>query len=168
MRAAGAIRGWLRSLARARRPAAASAAAAALVAAGLLALGGTLASGEARSAADAPRATARVPLPVIEPGSGDRCVEDTPTMRRNHMEMLQHHRDRTVREGIRTTQHSLANCVTCHASRKTGRVTGDGAFCSTCHSYAGVRLDSFECHADRPQAAMAEAKPAATGTGARP
>jgi hypothetical protein len=59
----------------------------------------------------------------------------------------------TVREGIRTTQHSLANCVTCHASRKTGRVTGADGFCASCHGYAGVTLDCFECHADRPAAA---------------
>jgi len=110
----------------------------------------------AQAAADSPRAPTRVPLPAIEAGTGDRCVEDTPFMRRNHMDLLKHHRDRTVRDGIRTTQHSLANCVTCHASKKTGRVTGAEGFCSSCHSYAGVKLDCFECHADRPRAAVAE------------
>jgi hypothetical protein len=113
----------------------------------------------ARAATDAPRASTRVPLPVIEAGTGDRCVEATPFMRRNHMELLKHHRDLTVRDGIRTTQHSLANCVTCHAGKKTGRVTGAGGFCSSCHSYAGVALDCFECHADKPKAAVAEVRP---------
>jgi hypothetical protein len=131
--------------------------AAAFAAAAALAV--VLAPSPTQAAPDAPRASTRVPLPVIEAAAGDRCVEDTPTMRRNHMELLQHHRDRTVRDGIRTTQHSLANCVTCHASRKTGRVTGAEGFCSSCHSYAGVKLDCFECHADRPKAALAEAKP---------
>ena len=77
-------------------------------------------------------------------------------MRRNHMELLKHHRDRTVREGVRTTQHSLANCVTCHASRETGRVTGGrDAFCEGCHRYAAVHLDCWDCHADAPKAKVA-------------
>jgi len=80
-------------------------------------------------------------------------------MRRNHMELLKHQRDRTVHDGIRTVRHSLANCVACHASRKTGRVTGSDGFCAGCHSYAGVALDCFECHADKPAPAMAAAKP---------
>ncbi len=94
----------------------------------------------------------RVPGPVraIPAEAGTACVEDTPTMRRSHMEFLKHHRDRTVREGVRTTQHSLANCVDCHASRETGRVTGSReAFCEGCHAFAAVKLDCFECHSDR-------------------
>jgi len=77
-------------------------------------------------------------------------------MRRNHMELIRHQRDLTVREGIRTTKHSLANCVDCHADPKTGRVTGSkDAFCEGCHTYAAVKLDCFECHADRAKAATA-------------
>jgi hypothetical protein len=104
------------------------------------------------ASADAPAASAKA----------DRCVEDTPFMRRNHMELLKHHRDRTVHEGIRTTRHSLANCVACHADKETGSVVGrnssgrDG-FCAGCHSYVGVTLDCFECHATKP-------KPAVTAT----
>jgi len=122
----------------------------ALVAMALLAAASSLAAPEAV------RAPTRVPLPTIDAGTGERCVEDTAFMRRNHMELLLHQRDRTVHDGIRTTKHSLANCVTCHASRKTGRVTGTDGFCASCHSYAGVALDCFECHADKP--AVAEAK----------
>ena len=116
------------------------------------------------AAPEAARTPSRVPLPAIEAGAGERCVEDTAFMRRNHMELLRHQRDRTVHEGIRTTKHSLANCVACHASRKTGRVTGADGFCATCHSYAGVALDCFECHADKPAATAA----AATSVRARP
>jgi len=116
-----------------------------------------LASGWSLAAPEAVRAPSRVPLPAIEAGAGEHCVEDTAFMRRNHMELLRHQRDLTVHEGIRTTKHSLANCVTCHASRKTGRVTGAGGFCATCHSYAGVALDCFECHADKPAATPAVA-----------
>jgi hypothetical protein len=98
----------------------------------------------------------RVPRPAVAIAAPGKCVEDTPFMLRNHMELLQHHRDRTVREGVRTTQHSLANCVACHASPRTGRVTGSkDAFCEGCHRYAAVKLDCFECHADRPAAGLA-------------
>ena len=68
--------------------------------------------------------------------------------------LIRHQRDLTVHEGIRTTQHSLANCVNCHADPRTGRVTGSkDAFCEGCHSYAAVKLDCFECHADRAKTA---------------
>jgi hypothetical protein len=100
----------------------------------------------------------RVPQPTIAVAAPGKCVEDTPFMRRNHMELLKHHRDLTVHEGIRTTQHSLANCVTCHASKETGRVTGSkDAFCQGCHSYAAVKLDCFECHTDRAATGVAAA-----------
>jgi hypothetical protein len=121
----------------------------ALFAVALAAAAGSLAAPE-----DAPT---RVPLPVYDAAPGERCVEETAYMRRNHMELLKHQRDLTVHAGIRTTKHSLANCVGCHASKKTGRVTGPGGFCASCHAYAGVTLDCFECHADRPGAAVAKA-----------
>jgi len=105
----------------------------------------------------------RVPRPAPEVAAPGKCVEDTPFMRRNHMALLTHHRDRTAREGVRTTQHSLANCVSCHASPKTGRVTGSAdAFCEACHSYTAVKLDCFQCHTDRAPAkgpASAERRP---------
>ena len=98
----------------------------------------------------------RVPRPTVAIAAPGKCVEDTPVMLRNHMELLKHHRDRTVHEGVRTTQHSLANCVACHASPQTGRVTGSkDAFCEGCHRYAAVKLDCFECHSDRPATGLA-------------
>jgi len=101
-------------------------------------------------------AASRVPMPAVAISAPGQCVEDTQFMRRNHMELLKHHRDRTVHEGIRTTQHSLANCVACHAGRETGRVTGSSdAFCEGCHRYAAVKLDCFECHTDRRAAGLA-------------
>jgi hypothetical protein len=86
-------------------------------------------------------------------------VEATEVMRRDHMKLLLHQRDRTMREGIRTRQHSLAGCVECHASKKTGSVLGEGGFCQGCHSYAGVKLDCFECHAAKPGRLSAQARP---------
>ena len=41
--------------------------------------------------------------PVITKAvKGEQCVEDTEYMRRNHMEILDHHRDKTVIGGVRT------------------------------------------------------------------
>jgi hypothetical protein len=101
----------------------------------------------------------QAPKPDDASAADDSCVGEPEFMRRYHMKLLKHQRDRTVHEGIRTTKYSLANCVTCHAnSSKTGRVTGsEYAFCENCHNYAGVKLDCFECHSDRPKPASAAA-----------
>lgn len=103
-------------------------------------------------------AAERTPKPYIIIDKPGRCVADTESMRRNHPEMLKHQRDRTMREGIRTRQYSLNGCVECHASSKTGSVLGEQGFCQSCHTYAGVTLDCFECHASKPKLA-AGAKP---------
>jgi predicted CXXCH cytochrome family protein len=80
-----------------------------------------------------------------------RCVEDTQFMRRNHMDLLKHQRNKTLREGVRTTKHSLKQCVECHASEKTGSVAADAKdFCVSCHRYAAVHLDCWDCHATKP------------------
>jgi len=116
----------------------------------------TLACTAALAQAPAGTPASRVPLPAVAAAAPGKCVEETSFMRRNHMELIRHQRDLTVREGIRTTRHSLANCVDCHADPKTGRVTGSkDAFCEGCHTYAAVKLDCFECHADRAKAATA-------------
>lgn len=85
---------------------------------------------------------------------GDKCVQDTEFMRRNHMVMLKHQRDDTMRKGLRTTQFSLKGCVDCHASPKNNSVIGtNDNFCQGCHSYVAVKLDCFECHSSKPKAA---------------
>ena len=103
-------------------------------------------------------ASGRVPKPVIDIDKPGKCVEDTATMRREHPDMLRHQRDQTMREGIRTRQHSLKGCVECHASAKTGSVLGQKGFCQSCHDYASVKPDCFGCHASKPKLA-AGAKP---------
>jgi len=84
----------------------------------------------------------------------ERCVEPTEFMRRNHMELIQHQRDKTVHLGIRGTPHSLAGCVDCHVSYDAQRepvpVVADGQFCRTCHAHAAVKLNCFQCHATVP------------------
>jgi len=86
---------------------------------------------------------------------GEACVAPVAEMRRDHMKMLFHQRDRTMREGIRATRFSLKGCVDCHASTKTGSVLGEEGFCSSCHAYASVKIDCFECHTPLRQAGVA-------------
>ncbi len=100
------------------------------------------------------RTAGGVPIPSIPQGQGDSCVEDTDFMRRNHMQLLMHQRDETVVRGLRGKQHSLKECVSCHAVQGTDEraVTASSPkhFCRACHDYAAVRIDCFECHASRP------------------
>ena len=80
------------------------------------------------------------------------CVEPVDDMRRNHMEYILHQRDKTVYDGIRTKQHSLKECINCHVSDAPDapRYSSEEHFCQSCHTYAAVRIDCFQCHADRP------------------
>ncbi len=67
-------------------------------------------------------AAVRVQQPVIEKARGDQCVEEPAVIRRTHMALLKHQRDETVHLGIR----------------------------GSCHSYAAVKIDCFECHSSKP------------------
>ena len=72
------------------------------------------------------------------------------------MTMMKHQRDDTVHEGVRGGKFSIGECVGCHA------VKGDDGqpvsyespkhFCRSCHDYAAVSIDCFECHSSRPGA----------------
>ena len=113
----------------------------------------------------------RLPLPAITRGKGESCVAETDFMRRNHMNLLTHQRDETLRRGIRTTRFSLKSCVACHAvPGPDGTPVGADDprfFCTSCHEYTAVRIDCFECHASRPEAAGQARRTGATGaTGA--
>jgi predicted CXXCH cytochrome family protein len=93
---------------------------------------------------------------VQKAAKGDRCVEDTATMRRNHMRFLEHQRDETVHGGIRGAKHSLRGCIDCHASPATGSVNQAGTdFCVQCHRFAAVKIDCFDCHTGKAQAVVA-------------
>ena len=91
--------------------------------------------------------------PVIKIEKPGQCVEPTAVMRRDHMKLILHQRDQTVLRGIRTSKHSLKNCIDCHASPKTNSVLGKEGFCESCHTYAAVQMDCFECHSPAPRAA---------------
>ena len=95
------------------------------------------------------------PQPSLPVGVAS-CVEPTEIMRRRHMDFLDHQRDATVIDGIRTPQHSLVGCIDCHvqpdATGKVARSDDPEHFCAGCHLFTGVKIDCFECHADRPVA----------------
>ncbi|MBA4177680.1 MAG: Hdr-like menaquinol oxidoreductase cytochrome c subunit [Leptothrix sp. (in: Bacteria)] len=90
----------------------------------------------------------RTPKPVVEAATaGTQCVAPPEVMRRDHMDFLKHQRDDTVHGGIRGAKFSLKACIDCHANQKTQSVAKDESnFCVSCHSYAAVKIDCFECH----------------------
>ena len=99
----------------------------------------------------------RVAVPVVKIEKGEQCVAPTEEMRRDHMKMLLHQRDQTMQRGIRESRFSLKNCVDCHAGRDTASVLGKDEFCESCHRYAAVSMDCFECHTPLRQSRAASA-----------
>lgn len=91
-------------------------------------------------------ANAGAPKPTIKIENPGQCIAPVMEMRSNHMDMLKHTRDRTMRQGIRGEKASLNECINCHASKTTGSVLGKDGFCQECHSYAAVKLDCWDCH----------------------
>lgn len=97
-------------------------------------------------------ASADVPKPFIAKAKGEKCVADTDFMRRNHMDMLMHKRDDTVHKGIRKAQYSLTGCLNCHAyvDNRPVSIKDKKHFCRSCHEYAAVKVDCFDCHGSKP------------------
>jgi len=88
--------------------------------------------------------------PKLDIGRGGQCVEDPAFMRANHMKLIIHQRDLTVRQGIRGSKYELTNCVDCHASKENNSVLdSDRNSCQGCHVYAAVKIDCFECHSSK-------------------
>lgn len=98
---------------------------------------------------------AEVPLPDVPKAREGvaHCVEDTTVMRRKHYTFIKHQRDDTMYDGIRTSKHAFTECIACHVQPRS-----DGSFpshedpdhfCSSCHNYAAVKVDCFDCHADK-------------------
>jgi hypothetical protein len=100
-------------------------------------------------------------FPVVPKAKGGQCVEDTQFMRRNHMDLLKHQRDATLREGVRGAKHSLKDCIACHAvDDAKGQPVGiddKNHFCNSCHEYAAVQIDCFSCHTSKPEAPAKQA-----------
>lgn len=94
-----------------------------------------------------------VPMPVIARAQGDSCVDDPEFLRRYHMTVLKREHDKAQLTGMPGEKYSLKECVTCHAVRDSDGsiVTADSPqhFCRTCHDYAAVEIDCFDCHRSR-------------------
>ena len=101
-----------------------------------------------------------VAKPKIPAARGEQCVEPVEIMRRDHFDFMQHDRDKTVHEGIRTIKHSLTGCIDCHATKNASGqfvpINAEGEFCQTCHTYAAVKIECFTCHATVPAVKMSQ------------
>ena len=100
------------------------------------------------------------PKVTIPETSGEQCVLPAAEMRRRHPDLLKHDRIQTLREGLRAEKDgsplagSLKQCVNCHAIKsedKYVRIDNDEHFCVSCHKYAAVSIDCFQCHRDIPE-----------------
>ena len=95
-------------------------------------------------------------LPDVPKAVGPAHPEGNEFMRANHMKMLRHDRDLTMRLGDRDIESSLKDCVTCHAVKGPDAlpisVKEEGHFCAVCHEFAAVRIDCFQCHNSKPDA----------------
>lgn len=101
------------------------------------------------------------PKITIQESSGKSCVLPSEQMRREHPDLLKHDRIQTMREGVRAQvdgsklDGSLKQCVNCHAvkddNNKFVRIDNDQHFCVSCHKYAAVTIDCFQCHRDIPE-----------------
>ncbi len=98
-----------------------------------------------------------VPAPLVPVAHG-HCVLPTALMRREHMMLLRSVRTQVVRYGKKDRADRLTNCIACHVqTSSTGQavpINQKGQFCAVCHSYVGVRVDCFACHATVPQKAV--------------
>ncbi len=92
--------------------------------------------------------------PEIPKALGDPHPEGSAFMRINHMKLMRHDRDQTMRLGNRDIKYSLKECVACHVVAGPDAlpisVENDQHFCRTCHEYAAVKIDCFQCHNSKP------------------
>jgi hypothetical protein len=88
--------------------------------------------------------------------SEQSCIKPIEIMRRSHGFFLKHYRHDSVRYGIRTIQDSLITCINCHVTPLADGSypsvkKGTEHFCRSCHEYAAVTIDCFQCHTDHPE-----------------
>jgi cytochrome c553 len=82
--------------------------------------------------------------------NGETYHKDVDMVRRMHPDFMNHKRDKTLREGVRSEEASLAGCVNCHGgfdnNNNALRIDADGQFCADCHQKVGTTVDCFGCH----------------------
>jgi predicted CXXCH cytochrome family protein len=120
----------------------------------LLPLAATADSDEGGEKESLPFSDLSFPEPERHFSATQKCVQPDEEMRKNHMKYILHQRDETMHEGVRTRQYSLEECVNCHAARNDAGeyvpVNDPDQFCYSCHNYAAVNIDCFQCHATKP------------------
>jgi predicted CXXCH cytochrome family protein len=124
---------------------------------------GTLPLAVATAADEAASSFGHIAIPApAKPVDAAKCVEPVEVMRRDHMKFLLHQRDATVLEGERNSKYSLTGCMDCHnparADGKIVRYEDPQHFCASCHNYTSVKIDCFECHADRGLASSQQSR----------
>ncbi|MDB2589961.1 sulfur reduction protein DsrJ [Candidatus Thioglobus sp.] len=87
--------------------------------------------------------------------SGKTYHQSSSMIRKMHPEFMNHKRDKTLRQGVRTEEYSLKGCVSCHASKKDQSndyhaIDASEQFCSTCHKKVAISVDCFGCHRTTP------------------
>ena len=96
----------------------------------------------------------RISVPEIPKALAKAEKGHAELMRRNHMDLMIHKRDKTVHDGIRSEKYSLKACISCHAvlgeDKKPVSIASPKHFCRTCHDYVAVKVDCFQCHASKP------------------
>jgi len=103
------------------------------------------------------------PKITVSKAQGDKCVRPPAEIRRLHPDMLKHDRIQTMRKGVRAQADgkeldgSLKACINCHAIKDSKddsgyvRIDNNQHFCVSCHKFAAVTIDCFQCHRDIPQ-----------------
>jgi hypothetical protein len=85
------------------------------------------------------------------PPDGGKCVDETATMRADHMTLLTSWRDEVVRaddriyvahDGRRYYKSLSGTCMSCHSDKER--------FCDRCHDYAGATPYCWDCHVAPP------------------
>ncbi len=93
--------------------------------------------------------------PEIPAATGAPHPEGNEYWRRNHMNLMRHDRDQTMRDGNREVEASLKGCFDCHAAADgEGTIVtyeSDKHFCRSCHDFVAVKVDCFMCHRSTPE-----------------
>ncbi len=94
-------------------------------------------------------------LPAVPKATGEPHPEGNEYWRKNHMTLLLHDRDLTLREGEREDiQASLESCFDCHTVKDEAgeavTIEDERHFCRVCHDYTAVKPDCFTCHRSTP------------------
>lgn len=103
--------------------------------------------------------------PEVPAATGDPHPEGNAYWRKNHMALMRHDRDLTMRDGDRQIAASLKGCFECHAATDaSGTVVtyaSEKHFCRACHDFVAVKVDCFTCHRSTPDGVDERAEHAA-------